>query len=213
MDWREIYRRLIRERDDPLAWAALEQGVRAWARPDLRTRGWHVVDDAVADTCAAVVLGLQGAYGEETFGGFVRGHYQNVRRRALRDGRRPEVYLGPGMDVPDPDPEPGAQAGPDDEALAALRAGVAALPPRERAAVRLRYFEGRSSAETAAALGVTEGNARRILCLGLARLRRGLWAVPVAPPESPGIASGPGEAGAPGVVRPGTGRSAAGRRP
>jgi RNA polymerase sigma factor (sigma-70 family) len=168
VEWQEIYSRLRRDREDGQAWGALDQRVRTWARPELWGRGWHVVDDVVADTCSAVVVGLEGAHGGDTFAGFVRGHYLNARRRALREGHRPEVSLAPGLDVPAPAPE----TWPDEDELGALRRCLAVLPPRERDAVRLRHFEGRSSAEMGSELGVTEGNARRILCLGMARLRR-----------------------------------------
>jgi hypothetical protein len=69
--------------------------------------------------------------------------------------------------VPAPEPEDGA----GEDELRTLQHCLSRLPPRELAAVRLRYFEERSSADIAAVLGVTEGNARRILCLGVARLR------------------------------------------
>jgi RNA polymerase sigma factor (sigma-70 family) len=185
VEWHEIYSRLRRDREDGQAWVALEQGVRAWARPELWGRGWHVVDDVVADTCSAVVVGLEGAHGGGTFAGFVRGHYLNARRRALREGHRPEVSLVSGFDVPAPAPE----TWPDEEELSALRRCLAVLPLREREAVRLRYFEGQSSAEMGAALGVTEGNARRILCLGMARLRRCLAELLPGPAGSGGTTS------------------------
>jgi len=61
----------------------LESGIRSWARAELWQRGWTVVDDVVAETAAEVVLAMRKARGADTFGGFVRGHYLNVRRRAL----------------------------------------------------------------------------------------------------------------------------------
>jgi hypothetical protein len=87
------------------------------------------------------------------FAGFVRGHYLNSRRRAFREGRRPEVPLTPTFDVPAPEPEDGAS---EDE-LSALQHCLSRLPPRELAAVRLRYFEERSSADIAAVLGSRKG--------------------------------------------------------
>jgi RNA polymerase sigma factor (sigma-70 family) len=168
VEWPDIYARLRRDREDAPAWEALERGVRGWARPDLWDHGWHVVGDVVADTCSAVVVTLEAAHGGETFVGFVRGHYLNARRRAFRDRRRPEVPLAPDGDLPVPAPE----SWPAEEQLRALKRCLSTLSPREQVAVRLRHFEGRTSAEMATVLGVTEGNARRILCLGVARLRR-----------------------------------------
>jgi len=52
-----------------------------------------------------------------------------------------------------------------------LLALLATLPKRMRAAVVLRYIEGLSSAETAAALGCSEGTVRSQSARGLERLR------------------------------------------
>lgn len=72
---------------------------------------------------------------------------------------------------PPPDPFDEVERRADDAALAvALRH----LEPRARAAVHLRYFEGRSFAETAVTLGVTEENARVIVHRALAKLRRAM---------------------------------------
>jgi DNA-directed RNA polymerase specialized sigma24 family protein len=179
VDWHEIYGRLISGREDGPAWDALERRVWAWAFPELWDRGRRVVDDVVAGTCAAVVAGLAGAYGPETFAGFVRGHYLDARRRALRAGWRPEAPPSSWTDVPAP--APGSRPPPVREELGALRSCLEALPPRQRAAVRLRYVEGRPLAEVAVALGVDETIAQRILCLGVAQLRRGLPAAVPAP--------------------------------
>ncbi len=45
------------------------------------------------------------------------------------------------------------------------------LPEREATAIRLRYHEGRSMEEIAAALGSTVGSARNLLCRARTRLR------------------------------------------
>jgi RNA polymerase sigma-70 factor (sigma-E family) len=49
---------------------------------------------------------------------------------------------------------------------------VAALPPRQRAAVALRYYEGLSEAETARALGCSVGTVKSNTGRGVAALRR-----------------------------------------
>jgi RNA polymerase sigma factor (sigma-70 family) len=56
--------------------------------------------------------------------------------------------------------------------LALLSQCLGTLPQRERRAVELRFFQQASLAEMATALGVPEGNARRIVLNGLALLRR-----------------------------------------
>jgi RNA polymerase sigma factor (sigma-70 family) len=177
MEWAEIYARLMRDREDVASWEAMEQRVRAWARPDLWTRGWHLVEDAVADTCASAVLALEGARGPETFAGYVRGHYLNIRRRLLRETSRPEFPLPPALDLPRPAPdEP-----PSDLELRALEQCLETLTGRELLAVRMRYYDDRPSADIAAALRVNVGNARKILFKGLTRLRRCAHAALAAP--------------------------------
>ena len=67
-----------------------------------------------------------------------------------------------------PDVGTGADAGPD--AGRALQA-LDELPPRMRAVVVLRWYEGLSEAETAAALGCSLGSVKSQASRGLARLR------------------------------------------
>lgn len=165
MDWQEIYRRLEAETNDYEAWMVLERHVAGWARAVFRSRGVHVVQDAVADTCAAVALNLQEARGPDTFAGFVYGHFLTVRRRLLR-GAPTWVPLD-GIDLAAPDQE----EAPDTDEVRRLQRALAELPLRERRAVVLRYFDDCPSARIAAELGVTDGNARRILFNGLRRLR------------------------------------------
>lgn len=166
MDWEQIYQRLAADTNDGQAWDALERRVRVWARAVFWKHGNHAIDDVVADTCAAVALGLRGARGPETFAGFTYGHYLNARRRMLRSGLPSGVPLGT-MDVAAPSEEDEL----DSDSLMRLRIALATLPQRERAAVSLRYFSELPSARIAAELGVTDGNARRILFNGLRRLR------------------------------------------
>ena len=63
-----------------------------------------------------------------------------------------------------------AVAGTSDDDLA-VRAAVAQLPARTRAAVVLHHMAGLSVAETAEAMGISENTVKTLLRLGLARLR------------------------------------------
>ena len=54
-----------------------------------------------------------------------------------------------------------------------LLRGLAALPPRQRAVLVLRYFEDLSEAETAVMLGCSVGTVKSQAARGLARLREG----------------------------------------
>jgi RNA polymerase sigma factor (sigma-70 family) len=162
MEWDCIYHRLAADRDDAPAWQALERRVAAWARAVFASRSHHLIAEAVVDTCTAIALGLESARGPETFAGFAYGHFLNARRRLLRGIE--------GMDVAAPYDDEDL----DQVSLAHLREAMAGLPPRERAAVTLRYFEDLPSARIAAELGVSNMNARRIVCNGLRRLRKQL---------------------------------------
>lgn len=57
-----------------------------------------------------------------------------------------------------------------------LRRMVAALPPRQRAAVALRHLTGLTVAETAEALGCAEGTVKALTSQGMARLREQIGA-------------------------------------
>jgi RNA polymerase sigma factor (sigma-70 family) len=166
MDWEQIYVRFTSDTNDAQAWEALERRVRVWARAVFWNDSPHAIDDVVADTCAAVALGIGRARGAETFAGFAYGHFLNARRRMLRSYLPGCVPLGT-MDVAAPFEEDEL----DPDAVLRLRHALDALPQRECAAVTLRYFHELPSARIAAQLGVTNVNARRILFNGLRHLR------------------------------------------
>jgi RNA polymerase sigma factor (sigma-70 family) len=166
MRWAEIYERLAHDRDSQRAWEMLDAGIRVWARADLWQRGWTVVDDVVAETSTDVVLAIHKARTAETFAGFVRGHYLNVRRRAFAPAPMSTTSLQ-GIDPPAP-----ASEYAEAPEWRVLDQCLDALPDREREAVRLRYFEEAGAERIAAALAVTPGNARRIVFNGLAKLRQ-----------------------------------------
>jgi RNA polymerase sigma-70 factor (sigma-E family) len=77
--------------------------------------------------------------------------------------RRHEQVRAQLPDIVSADAEPGDAA--------TILALLAALPPGMRAAVVLRYVEGLSVAETAAAMGCSEGNVKSQSARGLERLR------------------------------------------
>jgi RNA polymerase sigma factor (sigma-70 family) len=93
--------------------------------------------------------------------------------RWRRRGRRPEAPLG-SHDVAAPDHSEHIVV--RDTVVAALRT----LPPRQRAAVVLRYLEDLPVTEVARALDCSEGNVKSSVSRGLARLRAALDPVTAA---------------------------------
>ena len=88
----------------------------------------------------------------------------NERRRPWR---RSESRGGVVPDQPAPDHDPVVVAHHKD----VLRRALAQLPPRQRAAVVLRYWSQHSVTETAAILRCSEGNVKSQSARGLAALR------------------------------------------
>jgi RNA polymerase sigma-70 factor (sigma-E family) len=69
-------------------------------------------------------------------------------------------------------------ADPDVESRDAMWRVVQSLPPRQRAAVVLRYYEDLSEAETASVLGCSVGNVKSQTSRGLAAMRAAVTADP-----------------------------------
>jgi RNA polymerase sigma factor (sigma-70 family) len=162
--WTQIYDRLKHDVHDVDAYTALFEAVAVWARRDIANVSDR--DDAVAETCAAALLGLDKAYGASTFDGFVRGHYFNARRRVSQRVGWSAMPLN-GIDVPAPQTE---DVSPDE--LSLLQDCLAQLSARMRRAVELRYFQGASAQDIAHDLEVSIANARQLISRGLAALQR-----------------------------------------
>src|SRR5581483_1536003 len=98
--------------------------------------------------------------------GYVRRVMVNTHLSWWR-GRRPESRLPDGFDVAD---RGDAAASYDDQDQ--LARGLAALPPRQRAVVVLRYYAGLSEAEIAEALGCAPGTVKSQSAKAMRTLRR-----------------------------------------
>jgi RNA polymerase sigma factor (sigma-70 family) len=121
-------------------------------------------DDCFQETFLAALR----AYPKLSSAGNLRGWLITIAHRKAIDhhrarGRRPlPVAEVAEVAVSDPEPEDG------------IWTAVGALPPKQRAAVTLRYASDLPHAEIAAALGCSPEAARRSLHEGLKRLRKEL---------------------------------------
>jgi RNA polymerase sigma factor (sigma-70 family) len=176
MEWSEIYRRQMRDRNDDLAYAALERRVHQWAAGRLWHRGWHVVEDVVAESCANALVSIEKARGGDTFSGFVYGHFLNALKHV------PSQTFTPSTDGED-QPYIPPRADLDDSIVDILKHCLDKLPPRERRAVEGRYFREEAMEEVATALDVNGGNARRILFNARAHLRQCIERTRVSVPD------------------------------
>ena len=143
----------------------------------------------IDEHAAEVMAVLRGAVGradaedcfQETFLAALRGYPRlrengNLRawlltiaqRKAVdhhrASGRRPVPVADPGPELSEPGPEPSN----------GVWAAVASLPPKQRAAVALRYALDLRHAEIAETLGCSTEAARRSLHEGMTRLREEL---------------------------------------
>jgi len=129
----------------------------------------HLAEDASQEAAILAWLHLDRLHRPEAFGAWMRGIARNVFRQWRAD-RRPEAQTLPalagGVRV---DPEELVEAA---EQRRLVRLAVAALPPGQRAAVVLFYFEGLSHAEVARRLRTSVGGVKSRLHKGRIALRR-----------------------------------------
>lgn len=167
VDWATICTRLQRDSNDQGAWDALVLRVRPLVYAKLRGRAPDVIEDAIADMCASVVLDIEAARSPETFRGFVLGKCLNVVKGAIRTAQNERVPLDALPEMP-----AAGNLEPDDPRFVVLDRCLEGLPERDRRAVELRYFAEAHSEQIARELRVSEGNARRIVFNGVNRLRK-----------------------------------------
>ena len=125
---------------------------------------WHLAEDLVQTTLGKLYVHWGRVSAAQAPEAYARGaltkeflSHQRLRRsRELPTGEAPAEL-------------PGAET--DDGTRFDLLEALRALAPIDRAVVVLRYWEDRSVAETAAALGMTEGAVRTRAARALPRLR------------------------------------------
>jgi RNA polymerase sigma factor (sigma-70 family) len=141
--------------------------------PKLRAHAWRLLGDreqaseAVQDSWAEIIRDLKGLRDDAAFPAWA---YRIVSRRCAKliakaqRRRHLEQALAPEPTADDPDPTE----------FERLRAAVRALPPEQRAAVALFYYEDLSIAETAIALDVPAGTVKTRLMHARRKLRSAL---------------------------------------
>lgn len=134
---------------------------------------WYLAEDAVQNVFVKVHLSWHRIRRADNIDAYLR----TTLVRVVIDARRRRWHReSPAEFLPDT-AAPNLSAHDERDALvAALRQ----LPPRQRAVVVLRYWEDLSIAETAAALGCTEGTVKSQTSKGLAALRAAYVGGPAA---------------------------------
>ncbi len=111
------------------------------------------------------------SYAAPTIVGEIKRHLRDrgALIRTPRDQPEAPVVFLPTEDMPDPDEELRAS-----EDRVTVSSGLRGLHPRERDALRCRYFRDMTQAEVASALGISQTHTSRLLASGLAKLRANL---------------------------------------
>ncbi|GAA5124463.1 SigE family RNA polymerase sigma factor [Haloechinothrix salitolerans] len=131
---------------------------------------WHRADDLAQLAFVALHRKWRKIRDKGALDAYVR---RTLVRSVIDESRRPwrrERFVD---NVPEPPP---AATDFDTKVVTreALLAGLREVPPRQRAVLVLRYFEGLDVAATATALGCTEGTVKSQTARGLATLRNAL---------------------------------------
>jgi RNA polymerase sigma factor (sigma-70 family) len=143
--------------------AALDEHRDSVARFLVASVGPQDADDVLQETLIAAL----GAYPRLRPGSNVRAWMLTIARNKALDAHRARSRRPVPVGAPDSGEAVEHGDGPDAELWGAVRA----LPPKQRAAVVLRYVNDLSHREIAAVLDCSEAAARRSLHEGLTRLR------------------------------------------
>ena len=143
---------------------ALDEHRDSLARFLAATVGPHEADDCLQETLIAALR----AYPRLRADSNVRAWLFTIARNKALDEHRARAR----RPVPVAEADPGGAVAVADEPDEELWSSVRELPPKQRAAVVLRFVNDFSHREVAAVLDCSEDAARRSLHEGLARLRR-----------------------------------------
>ncbi len=129
-------------------------------------------DDVRSETMLRVIRALRDGRLQvaEALPGFVLQTAKNVIREQRRYDRRHVALAEPDGTLPDP-PAPEPPEDVDRHVVAALRTAIDTLKGRDRAFLRLHYFDELPRAEIARRLGVSEERVRLVKSRALQRFR------------------------------------------
>jgi RNA polymerase sigma-70 factor (sigma-E family) len=134
----------------------------------LLTGDQHLAEDLVQSALARTHRSWPSLHRTENAEAYARRVMYHLQVSWWRRRRVAESY-------PDELPEPRSRGGTDDESVIAtrlaVRAALAALAPRQRAVLVLRFFDDCTEAQTAEVLGVSIGTVKSQTARALARLR------------------------------------------
>jgi RNA polymerase sigma-70 factor (sigma-E family) len=132
---------------------------------------WQTAEDAVSTSLAKLYVRWRKVSSPHSYA------QRMVVRAAIDEGRRPwRREHSAGEDLPDQAvADPSARI---DERMR-LREALRQVPPRQRAVLVLRYYEGLSVEETATALGLRTGTVKSQSARGLTALREALGAAEI----------------------------------
>ncbi|UWE13318.1 SigE family RNA polymerase sigma factor [Actinacidiphila bryophytorum] len=128
---------------------------------------WHRADDLVQDTLTKLYVQWWRMRRVDNPDGYARTVLVNTFLAEQRSSWQRWTLRGSGREEAE---RPGPQVDP--EASLDLRQALAALPPRQRATLVLRYYHDLSVEQTADALGCSAGNVKSQTSRGLRALRR-----------------------------------------
>ncbi|WP_245573843.1 SigE family RNA polymerase sigma factor [Amycolatopsis nigrescens] len=136
----------------------------------------HRADDIVQAAITRLYVHWRKAAAADNLDAYVRTIVVRTFLNEQRRGWAARVRL---TGRPDQTPLPAAPPGPDREAKAVLHAALARVPPRQRAALVLRFLCDLPIAEVARQLGCSQGNVKSLTSNGLGALRRQLGERPL----------------------------------
>lgn len=135
---------------------------------------WHRADDLVQTAFVAIHRRWRKIRDRSALDAYLR---TTLTRANIDESRRPwrrERQVAEMSALPEPGPNTGRRVDEEVANREDIMAGLRQVPPRQRAVLVLRYFEGLDTRAVAEALGCGEGNVKSQTARGLANLRQAM---------------------------------------